>query len=509
MNNWKDIIISRSNMLESKLTETVDLTNYYFNKTAIIVGKSQNSDIIKENLNDRTILICIGDIIENFDMVCDFHICDNFYNYQSKPYVINDKSLNSIDLAIKIGCKNIIIDSQSNLIDCLIPDAHLLYTNHVINIYSLNETDKSIQISNDELKNIINFRNLVVIYYYSDVNYSISGLLRHLIKLFNQYKNSNIFLKQGLKIITMENLKAYTSSIEIDLFKILADMKDKNYLDNCIMFGIHPYGFENMYSWTKAYGQKSIAWQDDPHYFANFVDDWKKSKISIQEYSKKYTPLYISSDLIDYLITPSSLYFKNLDITEFDHKIKFMFYTLNPDHYNNIDYNNYDTRKNQIILSGAVGSGYKMRSAFLALKHLNQKLDSLIYFLQSPGYINNEHMTEMNYYNKLTEYKAAFVGHHTFPINYPLAKHIEILMCGCLGFYEKNPMLQEQLGLIEYVHYIPCTDNEGNLIQDYDFYNNWMNSDSGRTIALTGAKYVREKFGENYLFEYINFFKNC
>lgn len=44
-------------------------------------------------------------------------------------------------------------------------------------------------------------------------------------------------------------------------------------------------------------------------------------------------------------------------------------------------------------------------------------------------------MTGVNYYNKLSEFKAAFVGHHDFPLNFLLAKHIEVLMCGCLGFF--------------------------------------------------------------------------
>jgi hypothetical protein len=55
-----------------------------------------------------------------------------------------------------------------------------------------------------------------------------------------------------------------------------------------------------------------------------------------------------------------------------------------------------------------------------------------------PGYKNNEHLTELNYYLKLSEYKGAFVGHHEYPLNFLLAKHIEVLMCGCLGFFEKN-----------------------------------------------------------------------
>ena len=216
-------------------------------------------------------------------------------------------------------------------------------------------------------------------------------------------------------------------------------------------------------------------------------------------YSEKYNPMYL--DKFDILITPSPIYFKNLGITEYDNKIKFLFYLLNPDQYNQLNYNNYDNRKNQIILSGVVGGGYKTRIDLLNLKNKSYEFNNLIYHQITPGYTNNNHMTEMNYYNKLSEYKGAFVGHHLFPINFCLAKHIETLMCGCLGFFERNPLLKEELGLIEFIHYIPCSDEYGNLIQDVSFYTNWL--EKGKEIAMNGSKYIREKFGENYLDEYL------
>jgi len=115
-------------------------------------------------------------------------------------------------------------------------------------------------------------------------------------------------------------------------------------------------------------------------------------------------------------------------------------------------------------------------------------------------------MTEINYYNKLSKFKGAFVGHLLFPINYLVAKHIEVLMCGCLGFFEKNPLLKDELGLIEFEHYIPCSDDNGNLIKDEKFYIDWI--EKGNEIALKGSLYVREKFGENYIDEYLKIIKN-
>jgi hypothetical protein len=77
-------------------------------------------------------------------------------------------------------------------------------------------------------------------------------------------------------------------------------------------------------------------------------------------------------------------------------------------------------------------------------------------------------------------------------------------MCGCLAFFEPNILLKEQLGLIEYKHYIPCFDKNG-LIKDENFYINWMNSKEGEEVANNGKEYVK-KFGKDYIKELINFF---
>ena len=187
-----------------------------------------------------------------------------------------------------------------------------------------------------------------------------------------------------------------------------------------------------------------------------------------------------------------------------------MFYLLNYNYFDKIKINNFNERKNKIILSGYIGGGYKSRIEFYNLIQ-KENFNNLIYHLNHPNYFKdiNENILGLNYYKKLEEYKGAFVGHHEFPLNFLLAKHIEVLMCGCLGFFEKNKLLKEELGLEEFVHYIPCTDDNGNLISDENFYINWLNSEKGLQIALTGANYVREKFGEKYIMEYINFFNSC
>jgi hypothetical protein len=94
MQNWKEIIIKRTCILRKKL-ENINsnrqklefLKNYYLNKTAIIVGTGpeykDNIEIIKNNINENTILICLKQSIKDFDMICDFHVYngDHYENY--------------------------------------------------------------------------------------------------------------------------------------------------------------------------------------------------------------------------------------------------------------------------------------------------------------------------------------------------------------------------------------------------------------------------------------------
>jgi hypothetical protein len=196
-------------------------------------------------------------------------------------------------------------------------------------------------------------------------------------------------------------------------------------------------------------------------------------------------------------MTPSQIYFRNLGITEFDSKIIDYFYFLNENCYKEVDKSKFSDRLDQIVLSGELTSGYKSRLEFSKLKE-DLAFKDKIHIINHPGYENNEHMTELNYYKELSKYKAAFVGHYVFPLNFLLAKHIEVLMCGCIGFFEPSPLIKEQLGLIEFVHYIPCFDENG-LIKDVSFYKKWIESNEGQCIAQQGKEYVRKKFGKEYI----------
>ncbi len=327
-------------------------------------------------------------------------------------------------------------------------------------------------------------------------DYNVSGLIRYLIRMFYDDWVIEKFKDSGIEIITSKFIKEKLNKTEKE-YLINLDSKEDN-----LIFGIHPYGWEMSIEYCP--NIKKIIWQDDLHYFANFTE--RKGK-SLQQYSEKFDIKFIND--VKYIVSPSSIYFKNLGIKS--NKLKDFFYFLNEDLFDLTGNLDYDKRIDKIVLSGAIyftkeGYGYQSRFEFNKLRE-NDFFRDLIHKIEHPGYKNNSHMTEIKYYDELTKYKAAFVGHHTYPINFLLAKHIEVLMCGCLGFFEPNPLLKEQLGLIEYVHYIPCFDENG-LIKDINFYLDWIHSEEGRKISITAKNYVRNKFGKEYVNIFLDFLIN-
>jgi hypothetical protein len=412
------------------------------------------------------------------------------------------------EILIKIGCKNIIIlDDTYEISETKKNIYHSKFNVHIFTLNNLSIT---------EAINVINSKTLVILH---NVNkdYDVGSLVRYIIKMYYDYDISVLFLKNGIKIITTDNIinglyipfnKTHVDDNEkLKIFTTYAQKIEK--FKKSIYLVIHRILLTSP-SFIDNKKIKKIFWFNDLHAFAYDVQDRINKNIVVQKYDKKYDIPEL--DKINYLLTPSMQYFKNLKIDKYNDKVKYLFYALNYKYYEQINYKNYHIRKNKIILSGSVSNGYKTRMQLKNYKDNNKYFNTYIDILDHPGYEKNAHMTDMNYYKKLCEYKGAFVGNYVYPINFLLAKHIEVLMCGCLGFFERNHLLKEQLGLIEYVHYIPCTDLNGNVISNINYYIYWMESkDSdgnirGQKIAQTGAEYVREKYGIKYIQEYIDFF---
>jgi hypothetical protein len=332
-------------------------------------------------------------------------------------------------------------------------------------------------------------------------NYDVGGLVRYFIKMF---ENNELF-GNHFEVITSKKIREEYGLFEVDGWEAQSIEKDfikkikEDDIDQYIILGIHPYGLHTaIESETKI---KKIAWTNDPHYFSNYAE---RNGETVQDFSESFDPEILEK--IDYLITPSKIWFKNLKIEKYEQKIKYFFYFLNEELFSKTGNKNYEQRISKIVLSGCVGGGYLSRIEFDKLR-TTKNFKDLIYKIEHPGYENNEHMTDINYYDELTKYRAAFVGHYKPPINFLLAKHIEVLMCGCLGFFEPNPLLETELGLIAFEHYIPCFDENNQLIKDENFYKNWMESKEGEEIAENGKSYVREKFGKKYIQELIEFLK--
>lgn len=437
-------------------------------------------------------------IVDSLSVLSDYKLDDNtviiskdkndssYFHYDNEfiYFDIFAIKIEVVEFSILLGCKVIIGQKEIN-------NEVEIFNKHGVNHFNFTN------LTPEKIKNILNFINVIVIRDV-DENYSVSSVIRHLIKSFDDLENSKLFLENGLKLLTTKNIiNGHYVDDDIDDFIESINNKMHN-LSNSIIFGIHPFGLSKIKKINKEY--KKILWQDDLHWFANFVE---RNGLSVQKFDKKY---HISSlDDIDLLITPSIKYFENLNITEYQNRTKFLFYSLNTNFFDEIK-NTFSERKSKIILSGEINSGYSTRLKLKELSKINFK--SIVDIIEHPGYSNNEHMTELNYYKKLSEYKAAFVGHYNYPLNFPLAKHIEVLMCGCLGFFQRNDSLKKDLGLEEFVHYIPCTDDNDNLIEDENFYLKWIDSQEGKEIAKNAMLFVQKKFGKENLINYIECIKS-
>lgn len=344
-------------------------------------------------------------------------------------------------------------------------------------------------------------RKLIVLHHIP-IDYSISGPIRFMVRMFNNLEYKKILSEQyNFEVITSLDIQSTTG---LNNKQFVKNIKNNEQFKDAIIFAIHPGGFSGIHATLgDSKNVKYIIWQDDLHYFSNFAKDNTTSK---QKYCGKFTCPIL--DKVDYLVTPSRIYFQNLGISDYDNKIIDFFYFLDSTWFDNLRNQSYLQRHNQVILSGSISGGYKSRQDFYALKTLYQDFDSLIYKLDRPTKHGERVIIEMNYYNKLSEFKGAFVGHHEFPINFCLAKHIEVLMCGCLGFYEPNPLLESQLGLKEYIHYVPCYD-KGKLIENHEFYKNWMSSKEGEKIAKAGQEFVINTYGNRQIEKLFRFFQEC
>jgi hypothetical protein len=219
---------------------------------------------------------------------------------------------------------------------------------------------------------------------------------------------------------------------------------------------------------------KCIFWMDDLHFARDNINNDER---------------YINSDVI---VSPSKLFLKNIS-HEFYKKTKFLFYFFDEniiDNYN--PENDFNTRKNKIILSGKISSRYSSRKQMY--KNMNNDKE-LFDIIVHPGYYNMTHeIYHINYYDELSKYKGALFGLANFPINFLLAKVIEILGSGCIGFFEYSEEYDIHLGLKEWEHYVPIYKENNKLNFNNENYKEIINSEKGKEIALNGYNYIKKNY---------------
>ena len=389
----------------------------------------------------------------------------------------------------------------------------------------------------------------IIIFYHLKDYYNLSYPV-----LFNYLsikKNKEMFTKNNIELIDFKEFLSKDDKILVDtsnkinkeldyinyvqkaVSNLVDIMRNNDTYNNSILIGFQNIGSDyffyrkghcpwDYYDIFKSKGCKFIMWMDDLHGFPNFpgISDYDELK----DYSKCSD---YRLDLLDKIITPSRHYYELLNSQYLNKTIQY-FYSLNEDWYSDLDINNFKNRQNKILMSGAF-SCYPIRRLLIEIltiyqpeivtnneynpstfspmtinqiknniKGYDKNFSNIITVLQSPGYDRNSKnfysKVGINYLKIISKYKGAFFGYGKKPCNFNLAKIIEILMCGSIGFFEFSPLLEKELGLIAFKHYVPITNDEGKLIEDVNYYLKYLNSEEGEQIALNGANYVRQEF---------------
>jgi hypothetical protein len=362
-------------------------------------------------------------------------------------------------------------------------------------------------------------RKVFFFYFHKDKYYSSSPIVNNF-KILQKWRED--FFKQGIEMTNMleylpqykdKNLKEelqYSITKEQVSDELMEAMKNiVNDLpnislkyDKILFLGFHPMAFQPFIRYNKELKKysniRTILWQDDLHAF--FKTDESKKKL---EYA-------------DHIITPSPVYFENL-FPEYLSKTSFFFYSANFEENEKFSWE-WDRRFDKIILTGCVNKGYIIRAKIASEMVKNNKFGEITEFLKKPNLKEYNYKDDVvlpygiNYYKILGKFKGAFFGYYEYPKNFNLAKIIEILSMGCIGFFEYSPLMEKELGLIAMEHYVPCTDKEnGKLITDVEYYKYYLeNKDGkGKIIAENGREYVRKHFSNQKGFEnYVRILNN-
>jgi hypothetical protein len=234
--------------------------------------------------------------------------------------------------------------------------------------------------------------------------------------------------------------------------------------------------------------------------------------------------------MVDRIISPTIIYFKNIESPYYD-KCRFVPYSFNNLKYQYTslaDFNNFFNRIPKILVPNGAYLNYPFRNILyhiyilktekqrfiegIKAKYLSEDIKDDVMLYSAKNEFKNivEIMPSCKLYNRsnttyneergfrfirhLQQYMAVFILFGHYPIDFMLCKILESMLAGNTVIIEYKPYLKSQLGLQEYVHYVPLLVFEGKLVLDVDYYKQYLNTDLGFQIAKRGHEYAIEHF---------------
>lgn len=352
-------------------------------------------------------------------------------------------------------------------------------------------------------KQIFNDNNIEILYFYD------------LLEQNKKFKYENI----------EENYKYSENDLITEYKKDCIELRNKiiNNYPKYILVGLEPIGFDQITKFNLP--NKKILLIYDPHGF--YLVKNKNNAVIDKEHIFNDARL----DEVNLIVSPSVLYFKNINSNYFN-KCKFIPFSYNEQNnkiFSIQSFESFFNRKKLIVLQGANSNNYKYRNSLFIIKNkLNKSINftnDFINFDERDNFCELFDILPYSRYNRsnskynddaglkylktLSQYQGSFIFFAIFPINFILAKVFEVMLAGCIAFIEPNESLKNDLGLIEYEHYVPVLMSNNKMVLDINYYNKYLGTDEGLRIAKNGFNYIKNNFTDNKIaLNYINILSN-
>lgn len=269
---------------------------------------------------------------------------------------------------------------------------------------------------------------------------------------------------------------------------------------------------KNILSSDEYDGSVILFHQISGYSYFNMIDQKLKDKNikKILIFNDTHTQRYINHSSMQFfdIMLFNSLTFVKLFYTEYLKKVHIYPFSLGYDFMKEINLNN---RNNKILLYGSIGKDvYPLRTTMYNYYKNNKKnyLDIFEHF-GSVRKRKHNNVGVQFYYRTLTKYRASIATSSKYPIRYLVAKYVEILGCGCLGFFEYHEEL-DILGFKPYEHYIPINTittekyitKDGLKSKQFDankfekLIKRYLGTPEGEIIRKNGYNFVLNNFSD-------------